>query len=148
LVRDAKVEAVELRRALLLFAIVLALAAVVASLSSSGSSGTRDAAKTAPALPRARPGPAARPRTVTFDSTHAPVTRSLPTGVAGTVVVRVDQPETVELDGLGLVSDASPVTPARLSVLADQPGRHRIRAVGQNGARGRTLGVLAIRPRG
>ena len=68
---------VELRRALLLFAIVLGLAAIVAAVSGSRSDRTRTtaAAPTSPPAATARPGPA-RQTTMRFDAAGPAVTRT------------------------------------------------------------------------
>ncbi len=138
----------ELRRALLLFAIVLGLAAVVMTLS--GPSATKPA-KTAPSVtrtPTARPGPAAqRTLELVFDSAHAPVTHRLPVGRPATVTVRVQEPGTVDLRGLGLTAPAEPGTPARFDVLADREGRHAVTLTPPDGTQGRTVGTLVARPR-
>ena len=87
----AIVARMELRRALLLFAIVLGLAAVVASLSSPGD--RADTRKSTPVAPTPRPGSAtAGPLKVRFDAGAAPATHRVPAGRAATVVVESSRP--------------------------------------------------------
>ena len=140
------VSIVELRRALLLFAIVLGLAAIVAALSGSHSRRTPTTAAT-PASPgaTARPAPA-RQATIRFDSAGPVTTRTARVGEAVTVDVRVDEPGTVELQGLGMASDAEPLTPARFEVLATRPGSHAVLLLPPNGVRSRTVGHVVFRP--
>ena len=133
----------ELRRALLLFAIVLGVAAVVASLSSPGD--RRDAPESTPAAPTARPDPTAAGRLrVEFDAGAAPATRRVPAGRAATVVVESSRPGTIELQGLGLIAPVEPLTPASFEVLATRPARHEVRLTAADGERSREVGVLVI----
>jgi hypothetical protein len=97
----------------------------------------------------ARPGPsaAATPR-LSFDAGRAPVDHALDTGQPATVVVRVDEPGTVVLRGLGLTAPAEPLTPARFDLLSHATGRHPVELIAANGVRGRTVGVIIIRRAG
>lgn len=143
------VSTVELRRALLLFAIVLGLAAIVAAVSGSRSDRTRTRAAepAAPPAAIARPGPA-RETTIRFDAAGPASTRSAHVDESVTVDVKVDEPATVELQGLGLADDAEPLTPARFDVLATRPGRHAVLLIPPDGVRARTVGHIVFRPRG
>ncbi|HKP21837.1 MAG TPA: hypothetical protein VJT68_09985 [Thermoleophilaceae bacterium] len=129
-----------LRRALLLFAIVLGMAALVASLSRpiedrNGQSTTRTETEpetAEPGPPTATPGTggagsgtAAAPRTISFDAAE-PDSRKLPAGDSATVEVSVDEPGSVEIPDMGLTAPADPFTPARFDVLASRPGRYRL----------------------
>jgi hypothetical protein len=139
---------VELRRALLLFAIVLGLAAIVAAVSGTRSGHSRtDTAPAAPSTASARPGPA-RQATIRFDADGPAVTRTAHVDEAVTVVVKVDEPGPVELQGLGLADDAEPLTPASFDVLAARPGRHAVLLVPPDGVRPRTVGRIVFRPQG
>lgn len=137
----------ELRRALLLFAIVLALAAVVTSLSQPSG---RSRIPAAPAEPVAPPptgraaGPPLQP-VVRFDADRAPVTKSLPTGRAATVTVASQVAGEVRIDSLGLSATVEPGVPARFDVYETRPGRHRLVLSTGGDVRGRTLGVLTFR---
>lgn len=140
----------ELRRALLLFAIVLGLAAIAASVSRPARDGEGD---------RSRPGAAgegggaqapAGAQTGTTPEFHFDAgmaerpTRYLPGGRAATVIVAVDEPGEVELGGLGLTAPADPLTPARFELLASGPGSHPVRFRAYARARPTVVGVLAV----
>jgi hypothetical protein len=137
---------VHLRRALLLFAIVLGLAALAASLSASR---RHDGASTTPTPPGVglRAGPArVAPLTIRFRATSRPHSERLPPGRAATVSVRVPEPGDVELAGLGLSAAAEPLTPARFDVLAPRGGRYDVRFTPARGGETRTIGVLRVLP--
>lgn len=121
-----------LRRALLLFAIVLGLAAIAASVSRSPEeSGEREAQPAVPSdtadvpEPSISPGdasPVAGARQLVFDA-ERDQTRRLDTGEPATVLVEVEEPGLVEIPDLGLSAPAERLTPARFEVLAPDPGR-------------------------
>ena len=115
----------QLRRALLLFAIVLGLAALVAGLSrpDDGSDNAQE-----PPLPAtSAPG-------VTEDAGETdvlfradkPRRRALAAGQAAEVRVEVHLPGQVVIPELGLSASADPVTPARFDVLETRPGSYPI----------------------
>lgn len=120
----------ELRRALLLFAIVLILAALVSSIASQPQRGGEQTTATAPApapsatagAPTTTPAPVA----VTFPAGGEPRTRTIATRQAATVLVEVEAAGEVAIPSLGLDGFAEPLTPARFDVLAVEPGRHAI----------------------
>jgi len=143
---------VELRRAILLFAIVLGLAAVATSVSRqpvSREDPGREAPKRTPpetSTPTAKPGPgSARELRLAFKASGPPSTTYLPSDRAATVTVTVTEPGQVELEGLGLSAPADPLTPARFAVFAKQ-NRHRVRFSPVKGGEGRTVGVLQVLP--
>jgi hypothetical protein len=125
---------VHLRRALLLFAIVLGLAAVAASVSRPRDSNPPPATSTSPA-PTIEPG--AAPETlppgengpgsveVTFDADKAE-THRIRADQAATVLVEVPAPGQVSIDDLGMTDAAEPTTPASFDVLTSNPGRYAI----------------------
>ena len=133
-----------LRRALLLFAIVLGLAALVAAVSRPVE-GPRS-------RERSRDLPAAEPRRAPARVTHIEFAagkrrprRRLAAGEHAIVTVEVERPGQVEIAGLGLSSAAEPRTPARFDVLADRPGSHDV-VFTPAGSDARGLrGTLAIR---
>lgn len=137
-----------LRRALLLFAIVLGLAAVAASISRPAnvddeSPPTRTDADSTPSV---SPGPGqGQPANLSFDAA-APRNRKLEVDRAATVTVAVDTAGTVEIPALGVSATAEPVTPARFDVLPEEPGRYRIRFVPADGDEGRPAGTLVVLP--
>jgi hypothetical protein len=136
-----------LRRALLLFAIVLGLAALVASLSrpleqrrdDSESSGPRE-----PRQPTAEPGPAPElPSAISFDAADNESMR-LPAGAAATLEVAVDEAGSVEIPDMGLSASADRLTPARFDVLASRPGRYELLFTPADGDRAVPAGRLVV----
>jgi hypothetical protein len=142
---------VHLRRALILFAIVLGLAAVAASVSRPGEEADplpEPSPTTAEQSPTATPAPAGGPEAA--DLTFVPGDRSpqrIRAGQAATVSVQVDEPGQVEIAGLGVSSPAEPLTPARFEVLTSATGRHAIMftAAGSEGEAVR-VGTLSVVP--
>lgn len=143
----------EFRRAILLFAIVLGLAALVTSFTRPAEERDQQRERTDAAEPRApsptpaaSPGPAAaRPKPLRFQAGSKAQTRRLETGRAASVSVGVLAPGRVELAELGLEATADPSTPARFEVFPTEPGRYAIDFTPANGAEGRTIGVLRVR---
>jgi hypothetical protein len=124
---------VHVRRALLLFAIVLGLAAVAASISrqpdDSGDGGGQPAVRPGTESvpePTVTPGnatPASGTPELVFEA-ERDRSRRLDAGQAATVLVEVDEPGLVEIADLGLTAPAQPLTPARFDVLVSSPGRY------------------------
>lgn len=145
----------EIRRAILLFAIVLGLAALVTSISrpverdeeqASGEQRPESSPERAPGGSRGAAARAAtRPAAVTFEAGADPQVRRLQAGRAASLAVDVLAPGQVAIEDLGLDSAAEPGTPARFEVLLDEPGRHAISFTPANGRGGRTIGVLRVR---
>jgi hypothetical protein len=141
---------VRLRRALLLFAIVLGLAAVAASISRPGDVAERPregpGRERSPVLgaqpPRLEPG-----ATVRFDASR-PSKKRLTAGQATAIVVAVHEPGLVEIPRLGLSAPAAPLTPARFDVLERRPDRYPIVFTPADGDDSRAAGTLAIAPPG
>jgi hypothetical protein len=124
---------VHLRRALLLFAIVLGLAAVAASVSRPRDSDTPATTSTQPE-PTVEPGNApppppgeAGPGTVdvTFVA-DSPRAHRIGVGQAATVVVEVPEAGQVSIEDLGMTDAADPTTPASFDVLTANAGRYAI----------------------
>ena len=136
-----------LRRALLLFAIVLGLAAIAASVSRQPQeSGERAERPPAPA-PEERPSVSAPPARSTVELTfnaEREKSRSLDSGRPATVFVEVDEPGLVEIPDLGLSSTADPLTPARFDVLVSEPDRYRIVFTPAAGDAAKPAGVLVV----
>jgi hypothetical protein len=140
---------VHLRRALLLFAIVLGLAAVAASVSRSrddapDSSGGVEATGTeARQAPTASPGVPAAVELTLFAADPTP--QRIRAGQAATLFVEVEEPGQVAIPDLGVGAAAEPLTPARFDVLTRQTGRHPIEfePAGADGARVR-VGTLVV----
>jgi hypothetical protein len=145
---------VHLRRALLLFAIVLGLAAIAASVSRPPEESGDRAERPPPATgreetesPSVSPGnsPAAGPTVeLRFDAAREQ-TRRLETGQPATALVEVDEPGLVEIPDLGLSSPAEPLTPARFELLVSDPGRFEITITPARGDEPEDAGTLAVR---
>jgi hypothetical protein len=139
--------AVHLRRALLLFAIVLGMAALVASLS--GPIEQRRDTTTAQEPPQpgpavAEPGPAAEPATsLSFDGPENESKR-LAAGRAATVEVSVAEPGDVSIPLLGLTEPAEPDTPASFDVLVTTTGSYDLIFMPASGAASEPAGKLVI----
>ena len=146
-----------LRRALLLFAIVLGLAAIAASVSRPRDT-TGERATTPPAVPQATEterAPTASPGSanaaeplaaVTFDNPEREPTRRVAAGQATTVLVEVDEPGQVEIPDLGLSAPGEPLTPARFEVFSAEPGTHEVLFTPAAADEPDEVGTLAIEP--
>jgi hypothetical protein len=142
--------AVHLRRALFLFAIVLGLAALAASVSRPGDEAEpprEPGSRQRTPLMRARPPDLEPGPTVRFDASR-PVIERLTAGRAAAVMVAVDEPGLVEIPRLGLSAPATPLTPARFDVLEGDRGRYPIVFMPADGDESRPAGTLAITPPG
>jgi hypothetical protein len=144
---------VHLRRALLLFAIVLGLAALAASVSrprDEGGGGEPLGPGAPPATetqrtPTATPGPesqAGPDAPITFAAGGADE-HSIAAGQSATVLVEVDDPGQVEIPELGLNDAATPVTPARFEVFAP-PGAYELRFTPAGASESSAAGTLTV----
>ena len=148
-----------LRRALLLFAIVLGMAALVASLSrpvedrrdQSTTPTETDPETTDPGPATAVPGPAGGtselPKTVSFDAADDQA-RRLQAGEAATVEVAVSEAGSVEIPDMGLSAPADRFTPARFDVLASRPGRYPLLFTPAGEESAEPAGSLVVTSRG
>lgn len=144
----------ELRRALLLFAIVLGLAAVVSSLANPPvreDRGANEPVRTAPRADTSTPTATAQPapgRTteVRFAVGKPRSTETVSAGTAATVTASVEEPGEMRIDGLGLTAQATPLTPARFDVLSTRPGRYPVRFRAVPDSESRLLGFLQVVP--
>ena len=125
----------ELRRAILLFAVVLGVAAIVSSIARPPERGGDDAASDgAPATKQPKPSSSSsgsrtpQPKTIEFRSGAKPQTRKLEVGQPATVLVDVETPGQIDIPTLGLTDAAEPLTPAMFEVLATAKGNHAIMA--------------------
>jgi hypothetical protein len=145
---------VHLRRALLLFAIVLGLAAIAASVSRSpDESGEPES----PPAVRSDTGEASEPSVSPGDATPAggveelvfdagrDQTRRLDAGQPATVLVEVDEPGLVEIADLGLSAPAEPLTPARFDVLTSNAESLAITFTPATGDTTADAGTLVVR---
>jgi hypothetical protein len=145
---------VHLRRALLLFAIVLGLAAIAASVSRTPEeSRERDSQPAVPSDAESVPEPSASPgnatteagvRELVFDASEGQ-TRRVDAGQPATVLVEVDEPGLVEIGNLGLSAPAEPLTPARFDVLSSNPERLAITFTPADGDTPDEAGTLVVR---
>jgi hypothetical protein len=137
---------VHIRRALLLFAIVLGMAALVASLSRPPEDGTstepREQPRRAPAT--ATPAPADNPpRPVSFNAA-SDERRRVRASQPATLEVSVDEPGSVEIPGLGLTVSTDEHTPARFEVFTTRTGRYEILFTPADGDESRPAGTLVV----
>ena len=137
----------ELRRALLLFAIVLGVAAVVAALASPSDDSDDRVATTPPAeAPTPPSGQARGPARVDLDGRRAPAARRVEIGRATTVVASVEEAGQVTIPELGLTEAAEPNDPAVFETLPARRGRYSVEFTPSGGVRARPLGELVSRP--
>lgn len=137
-----------LRRALLLFAIVLGLAAIVTTVSQPpGRDEPRQAAPVRPSAPTARK-PLDRPnaKQIRFSATAPNGKAKLSAGRPAVVTVRVEEPGQVDIPGLGLTAPAERESPARFDVLTDRPADYRVQFTPAATSTGDHVGTLVIGP--
>jgi hypothetical protein len=135
---------VHIRRALLLFAIVLGMAALVASFSRPPENRTATERNKEPGPATAAPAPVDDPpRPISFDATSRD-RRRLEQGRAATVEIEVDEPGSVEVPDLGLTASADEHTPARFEVFPTRAGSYEILFRPAAGDRSRRAGTLVV----
>ena len=146
------IRSVHLRRALLLFAIVLGMAALVASLSrpiDDRRTQSTTPTQTAPGPPTATDGSAPAggtaelPKTLTFQAAMKE-SKKLRAGTAATVEVAVSEPGSVDIPDMGLTASADPVTPARFDLLPTRPGRYPLLFTPASGDTAEPAGSLVV----
>jgi hypothetical protein len=125
-----------LRRALLLFAIVLGLAALASSLARTPQRGapggappatTGDTAPETTGDPAGGASPSSAKRVVMRVGPRGSIeTRRVMVGVPTTLIVVAPEPGEVRLENLGLSAVAEPLTPARFELLPEEPGRQPV----------------------
>ena len=149
------IRSVHLRRALLLFAIVLGLAAIAASVSRPRDGADERATSAPSASPPAQTesGPTVSPGSadsgeplaeVTFGDSGREPTRRIAMDQATTVLVEVDEPGEVEIPDLGLSAPGEPLTPARFEIFGSEPGTHEVLFTPASGDEADEVGTLAI----
>jgi hypothetical protein len=138
------ISAVHLRRAILLFALVLGLAALAAAVSPS-----REESRPALAPPSPVPESDAVPRNLTFGAGgpagRARVRRARP-GEHVEVSVASEVGGVATIPKLGLTASAAPDAPARFDLLAPQPGRYDVMLATSGSSEPRRVGTLVTRP--
>jgi hypothetical protein len=149
---------VHVRRALLLFAIVLGLAALAASLSRTGEEDPLRPQQQATTSTSAeeKAAPQAEPRQETTEVADGTVTvemnaaedkaRRLEAGRSASVEVAVVEPGQVTIPELGLTAAADPLTPARFDVLVSASGRYAVEFTPSEGDETRSAGTLVVTP--
>jgi hypothetical protein len=148
---------VHIRRALLLFAIVLGLAAVAASLSRTGDEDPpRPPEQATTSTPEQDTTPRAAPREETTEVADGGATvemnaaedksSRIEAGRATTLEVAVVEPGQVDIPDLGLTAAADPLTPARFDLLVSSPGRYAIDFTPSEGNEARSAGTLVVSP--
>jgi hypothetical protein len=130
---------VHLRRALLLFAIVLGLAAVATAVSCPREETT---APPAPTVATRTPAPA--PTAVTFDADRARA-RRIDADQAATVYVRVPEAGQVSIDRLRMSDTAEPDTPAEFDIFGPPAGRYPILFQPAGSTEALEAGTLVVR---
>ena len=134
------------RRALLLFAIVLGMAALAASLSRPREEREQpaDTTPTTADSPTLAPAPGSgAPEALVFDAAREQ-RRTLELGVAATVEVSVEEPGQVDIPLLGLSGSAEPLTPARFEVLPPDEGDYELVFTPASGDEARPAGTLQV----
>jgi hypothetical protein len=134
-----------LRRALLLFALVLGLTALAAAVSP-----TRETADSADDPPRG--APAARgaeglvPRTITFRAREGVEATDREVRLGDHVVVSVTSPAggVATIPRLGRTASASPASPARFDLLANARGRYDVLFAESSSDEPRRVGTLVV----
>lgn len=149
--RDVASAAMHLRRALLLFAIVLGLAAIVTSVSQppgrDEGSGERPSPTVSPPA-AATAGPTGPAKRIALSTTaRRPRRAMLEAGRPAVVTVRVEGPGQVDVRGLGLTSAADSVTPARFDVLAERPSGYSVDFTPAGAAAAVRVGMIVVTPR-
>jgi hypothetical protein len=140
----SSIRTVHIRRALLLFAIVLGMAALAASLSRPPEETAPAPRPDAPAPTAGAPAPAAElPEPLVFEA-DSDRSRRLAAGQAATLEVGVEEAGSVEIPRLGLSASADQLTPARFEVLPSSPGRYRIIFTAADGDRSSPAGTLVV----
>jgi hypothetical protein len=139
---------VHLRRALLLFAIVLGLAAIVTSITRPGDD--RQERQPPPPAPAQEAAPKrdsanAEVKQLRFEATGKPRAQRLALGRPAVVIVEADQPGQVDVEGLGLTAPTAPETPARFDVLADEAGRYELRFTPAGRDESELAGTLVVK---
>jgi hypothetical protein len=135
----------------MLFAIVLGMAALVASLS-------RPPADRAKTEPRTEPGPGTAPsgpataRPAPADTSRRPLSfdaasrdrRRAPVDRAATLEITVDEPGSVEIPDLGLSATTDEHAPARFEIFPTRAGNYEILFTPARGDESRPAGSLVV----
>jgi hypothetical protein len=131
------------RRAILLFALVLGLAALAAAVSPS-----RDTSETAAGPPPQPPAVGVVPRTVVLEARPGAKPRVVRARAGDHLVVSVASPDggLATVPDLGRTASVSPDAPARFDLLAPAAGRYDVMFQASGSAEPRRVGTLVTRP--
>jgi hypothetical protein len=151
-----RIGGVHLRRALLLFAIVLGLAAIAASVSRPRNGANRLDPLRAPTTTQPKRAPTASPEAngplpaieLTFVAGH-PHRQRIRAGQAATVFVKVDKAGQAQIADLRMSAVAEPLTPGRFDVLTSKAGRYPVTFTPAGAADAQIeAGTLVVSPAG
>jgi hypothetical protein len=131
---------VHFRRAILLFALVLGLAALAAAVSPS-----REARPPVPSLAPPAPGAGALPRELVFGPGKRRVRRARE-GEHVVVSVSSEAGGVATIPRLGRTASVSPTAPAQFDLLAPPPGRYEVALAVSGSAESQRVGTLVTRP--
>jgi hypothetical protein len=134
------IDGVHLRRAILLFALVLGLAALAAAISPS-----RETSGPALAPAPSRPGADAATRRLAFALGGKPVRRARE-GQHIVVSVASEAGGVATIPRLGRTASVSPTAPAQFDLLAPPPGRYDVMITASGASEPRRVGTLVTRP--
>ena len=142
LIHLSRVRFVHVRRALLLFAIVLGFAALAAAISQAPRRSAANRAPIAGPLPEAEARPPVR---LELSARGRPRSLRLAAGNAATLTVSVPEPGQVELKEPALTSPAEPSTPAGFPLLIDRPARYPVFFTAADSGEPRRIGTVIVR---
>ena len=138
------------RRALLLFALVLGVSAIVATVlqpepRNNVTRGRPAEGRGTSTRPEPSGRPAPPPRRLSLVVGEKVTRLSVESRTALSLVVSVPRPGQVELTGLGLVASAEPLTPAQFEVSPLRPGRYAVVFTPAGAEEPRRVGALVVR---
>ncbi len=131
-----------LRRALLLFAMVLGFAALAATISQAPRRNDKGRGASAAPLPPSEVRPPVR---IALSARGRPRSVRLTAGSAAALTVSVPEAGQVELEEPELVSAATPSTPASFPLLIRRPGRYPVRFTPSSSTDVRRVGTLIVK---
>jgi hypothetical protein len=127
------------RRLIIVMLVLLGVSTLAAALApvDPGPESTSTSTRTATRERAQRTGGELVRETIDVQS-NQPMSIRLPVGDQLSLSVESRRFGQVEIRGLGLLDDVAPLDPARFDILADEPGRHQVRVLGEK----REVGVL------
>jgi hypothetical protein len=134
----------QLRRALLLFAVVLGLGALAASLAPPPDRSEDRPRPPAQIAPAERRGEAGKTVNLSFQARGRPRTATVGLGRHVVITVSARHAGQVSVEGLGVVSAVTPRSPAQFDLLTEREGRFRVVFLPATASAGRTAGYLVV----